>query len=198
MSEMTTTRGGGYSTRDLLVVAVLAAISGVVNVFVVFPFAKLVEGIGPFGLPLNTFLFVFWGSIAAFITGKPLAALMWSLLDGVVEMLVGSGSGSILLLFVLFQGLGLELGLALNGYKPSFRSAATGGALACVAFMIAFLYVFGFAEHPIGTQIGLLAAEAVVGWFGVGWLGYGIYKALQRTGAISQLRADRSFQVLEE
>lgn len=188
-----------YSVLDLLIVAILAAVSGVVNVFVVSPYARFIEGVvGPFGLPLNTFLFVFWGIIASFITGKPLAALIWSLLDGIVQLLVGSGSGrAVVLFFVLFQGLGLELGLALWGYRRRLGASATAGGLACVAFMIAFLYVLRFAEHPLGTQLGLLAAEAIVGAIGAGLLGYYIYQGLERAGVVSRHRPGGIFEVAE-
>jgi ABC-type thiamin/hydroxymethylpyrimidine transport system permease subunit len=63
--------------------------------------------------------------------------------------------------------------------------------------MIAFLYIFGFGTYPIGTQIGLLIAEAVVGAIGAGLLSFYVYRGLERAGVTTQLRGGQPFEMVE-
>jgi energy-coupling factor transport system substrate-specific component len=172
-----------YATLDLLTIAVISAVGGVVSAYVVIPWAKFIEGaIGPFGAALNNGFFILWAILAGLILRKPGIAFVTSMLTGTIELLAGSLDGSIVLVFVAFQGIGMELGLAAFRYRPGLPAAWLSGALGGVGCAVCILYVFGFAQLAVPVQILFIAAlalgDAVLG----GSLAYAIAKSLERLG----------------
>src|SRR5919197_4936298 len=90
-----------YTTLDILIIAVIAAIGGVVSAYVVGAWAKFIEGaIGPFGAALNNPFFIFWGIVAVLLVPKPGVAVISSGVTGAVEVVAGSLDGSVVLVFV--------------------------------------------------------------------------------------------------
>lgn len=185
-----------FTTMDLLIAAVTAAVGGVINIYIVLPYAKAIEGLlGPWGIPLNTIFFLLWGLIASLITGKPLIGIGTHLMDGIIQLILGSAQGSVLLVFVFLEGLGLEIGRAITFYRYSLTSAAVAGALGCVGTTITMFYVFGFVELTFALQLGFFALEIVIGALG-GMLAYAIVKGIENTGVLS--RARREVTYIEE
>jgi energy-coupling factor transport system substrate-specific component len=175
-----------YTTRDILTIAVLAAVGGVVGALVVGIWAKFIEGaIGPFGAALNNPFHIFWPVLAALIVRKPGVALVGSMLYGVVEMLAGGLDGSIILVFVLFQGIGAELGMLIFRYRRNLASAMVATALAGVGCAVCILYVFGFSTFDVTGQLlfilALAAGDGIVG----GLLAWGIARGVAKTGAFT-------------
>ncbi len=61
-----------YTTMDILLIAVIAAVGGVVNAYAVGAWAKFIEGAaGPFGAALDNPFFIFWVIIAVLLIPKP-------------------------------------------------------------------------------------------------------------------------------
>lgn len=176
------------STMDILVIAVVAAVGGVVSAYVVLPWAKFIEGIlGPFGAALNNPFFIFWYIIVGIILKKPMVTFVAGILTGTIEVLAGSLDGSIVLLFVALQALGAELGLLVFSYKPSIKAAFLAGALAGIGCSICLTFIFGFVVLPIWQlallYVALALGDGIIGG-GLAWI---IAQAVERTGVIGQV-----------
>jgi energy-coupling factor transport system permease protein len=174
-----------YTTMDILIIAVIAAVGGVVNAYATGAWAKFIEGAaGPFGAALDNPFYIFWVIIAVLLIPKPGVAVVTSMLAGVVEVVAGSEDGSIVLVFTLLQGVGIEIGFFVFRYRASIAPALLGGALCGVGCAICLMYIFGFDKFGIGLQIAMVAAlaaaDAVIG----GGLGYAIARGVARAGNI--------------
>src|SRR5712664_3010275 len=85
-----------YTTMDILVIAVIAAVGGVVNAYAVGAWAKFIEAAaGPFGAALDNPFYIFWVIIAALLIPKPGVAIVTSMLAGIIEVLAGPEDGSV-------------------------------------------------------------------------------------------------------
>ena len=172
-----------YTTLDILIIAVIAAIGGVVSAYVVGAWAKFIEGaIGPFGAALNNPFFIFWGIVAVLLVPKPGVALISSVLTGAVEVVAGSLDGSIVLVFVFLQGLGVEIGFLALGYARSLPAAVLGGALAGIGCAISLTAVFGFTKLDPVVLVVFYAAMAVADGLIGGILAWVIAQGVGRAG----------------
>ncbi|MGI9951691.1 ECF transporter S component [Moorellaceae bacterium AZ2] len=187
-----------YSTMDLLIIAVIAAVGGVVSAYVVGPWAKFIEGaLGPFGAALDNPFFTFWGIVAGLLIGKPGVAFIASMLTGLIEVLAGSLDGSVVFVFVALQGLGAEIGLGLFRYRPVVWSALISGALAGVGCSITMLYVFGFVKLGPTIQLLYILTMGATGLIIAGGLSYLIMQGLMRAGIAGQLKGNRTYEKIE-
>src|SRR5581483_6816458 len=120
-----------YSTMDILTVAVVSVIGGIVSAYTVGPWAKFIERVlGPYGAALDNPFFIVWYIIVGLLTRKPGLTFISAMLTGLVEVLAGSLDGSIVFVFVALQGIGAEIGLAAFRYRPTLPAALVSGALA--------------------------------------------------------------------
>jgi energy-coupling factor transport system substrate-specific component len=179
-------RNFSYATKDILTIAAIAAVGGVVGAFLIAPWAKFIEGVlGPFGAALDNPFFIFWVALAGIIVPKPGVALATSCLMSLVEVLAGSPDGSIVLIFGLLQGIGLELGFTVFAYRrhplAAFASCAFGG----IGCAISLMYVFGFVRLSAPLQILLVCALAIADGIIGGSLATAVAKSLRRAGAFS-------------
>lgn len=180
----------GWRTVDLLTAALIAVAMGVVfwawglayNVpAVVFkgfaaPFAGLLNG--PWLLA---------GVLGALVIRRPGAAMFTEMLAAAVSALIGTEWGWLVLVSGLLQGLGVEVAVALTGYRRfGIAVAVVGGAL---AGLISGVYEVFYYFSGIGVQwqvlytISFMLSGAVVA--GVG--GWALTRALARTGALGGL-----------
>ncbi len=181
-----TVRRPSYSTKDILTIAAISAIGGIVGAFLIGPWAKLIEGVlGPFGAALDNPFFIFWATLAGIIIPKPGVALATSCLMSLVEVLAGSLDGSIVLIFGVLQGIGLELGFAIFAYRRHPLSPFVSCALGGVGCAISLMYVFGFVRLSGPLQVllvcALMAGDGIIG----GLLANAIAKSLRRAGAFT-------------
>ncbi len=176
-------KGYRISTSDILTIAVVAAVGGVVGAYVIGIWAKFIEGVlGPFGAALDNAFYIFFYILIGLMTRKPFLTFIGGMLTGTIEVLAGSLDGSIVLVFTLLQALGAELGFLILQYRPSLITAMLSGALTGIGCAIALTFVFGFTVLPAGTMIlfylAMALGDAVLGG-GLAWL---IYKGLLKTG----------------
>jgi energy-coupling factor transport system permease protein len=174
-----------YTTMDILVIAVIAAIGGVVNAYGTGAWAKFIEAAaGPFGAALDNPFYIFWVIIAVLLIPKPGVAIVTSMLAGIVEVVAGSEDGSIVLVFTLLQGVGIELGFLIFRYRSNLPAALLGGALCGVGCAICLTWIFGFDKFGFGAQLALILALAVADAVIGGILGYVIARGVERAGNI--------------
>jgi energy-coupling factor transport system substrate-specific component len=172
-----------YTTRDILIIAVLAAIGGVAKVFTAQGFV-LVAAFGPYGSAIWSALFFIWPIIAAFIVRKPGAATISMVLGGVIELLAGSPIGVVTLYSNFVEGLGGDIGFLLWRYKKyGVLQHAVAGFLQPIGGFVITYFFFGFAAMAPGAFILYILVSLLGGVLG-GLLAYAINKGIEASGLV--------------
>jgi ABC-type thiamin/hydroxymethylpyrimidine transport system permease subunit len=162
------------SNRDLLIIAILSGIGGVMSTYVGY-LGNLLNRI--FGVPFGAGQFVsglhvFWFILVAGLVRRPGAATAAGLLKGVVELLTGSTHGVAIIVVSLIQGLMVDIViLAARKYHMGTFMLAGGIAAASNVFIFQLLYFSG-APLTYLLFIGLIAF--VSGVLLAGSLGYNV------------------------
>jgi energy-coupling factor transport system substrate-specific component len=179
------TPGLRYTTVELVIIAIVAVVMGVVNTL----FGTIYTAVAAAGGPIwpqviNPFGMVV--TIAMLIVRKPGAALLAGILNGLIQFLTGNPAGLWSLAFGAGHGIGVEIWYAIFQYKkfgwgPVFVASAFGDALISnVLVLFAFgytglsvpMYVVSFVAAIIfyGLESGLLGKLVVDGLYAAGLL----------------------------
>src|SRR5450759_5121850 len=97
-----------YTTRDIVIIAVIAAITGVINTGVGNVWYLLNTSLGPLGGALLQGAFMWAYMLEMWLVRKPGTALLVGLIEAAVEILLCNAAGVGTLGWRLFQGLGIE------------------------------------------------------------------------------------------
>ena len=120
-----------YTTRDIVIIAVIAAIAGVINTGVGNIWYLANTSLGPMGGALLQGSFMWAYILVMWLVRKPGAAIFLGLIETAVEVLLGNASGIGTLGWGLTQGLGVEIVMAISQYKNySIWAAMAAGAAA--------------------------------------------------------------------
>jgi energy-coupling factor transport system substrate-specific component len=159
MSEETSTKTNNkyyFSTRDLLIMAVLAALGGVASTYI-NTLSDAVNAI--LGFPgasqWAAGLHVIWIVLAMAITGKPGTGTLTGILKGAVELMSGNSHGIIILLVDLVAGLLVDFGFLIFRNKRNLWPYLIAGGLASGSNVLVFQI---FATLPSN----ILAATAIL------------------------------------
>lgn len=160
-----------FSNRDLLVIAVLSGIGGVMSTYVGY-LGNLLNRI--FGIPFGAGQFVsglhvFWFILAAGLIKKPGAATAAGLLKGVIELLTGSTHGVAIILVSLMQGLLVDVVLFITKrHNLASYMLAGGVSAASNVFVLQLLYFSGapMAYILIIAVIAFISGILLAGSFG--------------------------------
>ena len=176
-----------YTTRDLLMMAALAALGGVVSTYV--------NAIGDFFQSIFGFagttqwaagLHVLWLTLAVGLTRKQGAGTITGILKGSVELLSGNTHGLLVVLVDIVAGLLVDLGFLPFRKKDSLAAYCLAGGLASASNVFVFQL---FAAVPVDTlaywAVLLVAGMAFLSGvlFG-GVLSRGLLNALRRAGVV--------------
>lgn len=179
-----------WSTRDIVVGAVLAVATG----FVFWGWGLLWSGvIGPFvPFPFSYFLVGVWmlgGLVVPYVVRRPGAALFGELVAAFISMLPGNQWGLATMLSGLVQGLGAEVVFAAGRYRRySLAVLMLAGAAAGVASIT--LDSFFYSYWPQFTGGAIAAGYAFVAISGAvlgGILAKVLGDALARAGVLTGL-----------
>ncbi len=176
-----------FTTRDLLMMAALAALGGVVSTYI--------NAIGDFFQSVLGFagttqwaagLHPLWLTLAVGLTGKQGAGTLTGLLKGGVELLTGNTHGLLVVLVDLVAGLLVDLGFLPFRKKDSPAAYCLAGGLASASNVFVFQL---FASVPADTlaywAILLVAGMAFLsGVLFAGLLSRGLLNALRRAGVV--------------
>jgi ABC-type thiamin/hydroxymethylpyrimidine transport system permease subunit len=174
-----------YTTRDLLMMAALAALGGVVGTYV--------NAVGDFFQSILGFagttqwaagLHVLWLTLAVGLTRKQGAGAITGILKGGVELLTGNTHGLLVVLVDIVAGLLVDLFFLLFRKKDSLAAYGLAGGLASASNVLVFQL---FASVPADTlaywAMLLLAGVAFLsGVLFAGVLSRGLLNALRRAG----------------
>jgi ABC-type thiamin/hydroxymethylpyrimidine transport system permease subunit len=176
-----------FSTRDLLMMAALAALGGVTSTYV-NSVGDLFQSILGFAGTTQwaAGLHVLWLTLAAGLTGRRGTGTITGVLKGAVELLSGNTHGLLVVLVDVVAGLLVDLGFLPFRHKDAIGAYVLAGGLASASNVFVFQL---FASLPTDTLA--YGALAVVGGMAflsgvlfAGLLGWLLLNALRRSGVV--------------
>lgn len=171
-----------YTTRDIMVMAVLIALGGIVKGY--WGQARMIaEALGGFYTGVFVaWMFYLWGILGVYFVRKPFSGTISMVLGGVVEILVGNPFGLPVLLFNFWEGLAPDIVYGAFGYKRHNIWLAMGSGVLASAFGLLYgWYYFGFTNLPLGTFI-VYVVLALAGGVLAGIIATVLIKLLERVG----------------
>ncbi len=174
-----------FSTRDLLLMAALAALGGVASTYL--------NAVGDFFQSLLGFagttqwaagLHVTWLILARGLVRKPGAGTVAGLLKGGVELLSGNTHGLLVVLVDVVAGLLVDLGFLPFRRPDRLSSYILAGGLSAASNVLVF-QLFAALPADVLAYLGIVGAVALAsGVLLGGLLGYLLVNALRRAGVV--------------
>ncbi len=188
------TAGGwnlAYTTRDLLLIAVIGVISGVVNTGTGIVWNAVNAAGGPLAGAALQGAFMWAYLLAFFLVRKPGSMLAVGLIETAIEGFLGNPSGLATLGWGLTQGLGAELVMAICFYGDfDWLAFGMAGAAASQFGTVWTAYLFGWDTSAAVVQQYWMAApiNMISGFILSGLLGWWLGKLISRTGLLRSAR----------
>jgi energy-coupling factor transport system permease protein len=185
-------RQKGYTTLDLVVMAVIGVVFAILNNVAGVFFQTITATMSP----IVAQIFAIFGiapCLAMFIVRKPGAAIITFVLNSIVQALAGNPAGMGALGWGVLEGGGTELVFLATRYRSygpvvMFVSAGVGAILGNL-----WTYTLFGLWGTVVSQAVVFLATNVVGFitFGIesGLVAYGIGLVLQRSGLLSSFRS---------
>jgi energy-coupling factor transport system substrate-specific component len=188
------TKGGwnfNYTTSDLIILAVIGAIAGVINTGTGIVWAAANSAGGPLAGAALQGAFMWAYLLAYFLIRKPGSMLIVGLVETAMEALLGNPSGFATMGWGLTQGIGAEVVMAIVNYANfGWWTFALAGAAASQFGTVWTAWLFGWdssaeivAQYWQAAPINLISGaifSGLLGW----WLG----KMVERTGLVRATR----------
>jgi energy-coupling factor transport system substrate-specific component len=191
VSSNPTGKGGfnfNYSTSDLVIMAVLGALAGVINTWMgnVWYAANTVSPI--YGAALQgTFMWAY--ILAYFLVRKSGSMLIIGVIEAGVEALLGNQAGLSTLGWGITQGIGAEVVMWLCNYgKFGWLALGLAGAGASQFGTLWSFILYGWSsltDYLIAAPINLIS-----GFIFSGLLGWGLGKMIENTGLLRATRRE--------
>jgi energy-coupling factor transport system substrate-specific component len=174
-----------YSTRDIVILAVIAAIAGVVNTGTGNLWYVANSSMGPLGGALLQGAFMWAYILAVWLVRKPGAALIIGIIETVVEILLGNAAGIGTIGWGLAQGIGVEAIMAFSGWKNYSVWAAVAAGIAASQFGTVWTAIFYGWDPSYAKDVWLaIPINLASGAIRSGLLGYYLAKAVAKTGLV--------------
>jgi ABC-type thiamin/hydroxymethylpyrimidine transport system permease subunit len=169
-----------FSTRDLVIMAILIAISGVFQV-VWAQFVFNVNLLGPFSAIFSNVGFVVWGFIAIYLVPKSGSATIVKGIGAIIEVLLGNPVGPVAIAYGTLEGLAVDVAFVLFRRKLTVEMMIIGALLSQL-----FTAPIDFVRDAVPFEFLAMAAywaPGVAGTVLTGWLSSLVLRAMQRIGA---------------
>lgn len=132
-----------YTTRDVILLAALGVVAGVINIGLNQLWNPTSAGGWPLTSAIWQGMFAWAYLLAYYLVRKPGCLLVIGVLETAVQVLLGSAQGTQTIGWGLAQGLGAEVVLALGGYRSRHLIFfLMAGALAAQLRTVWTLYAF--------------------------------------------------------
>ena len=176
-----------YSTRDLLLMAALAALGGLASTYINF--------IGDFFQSILGFagttqwaagFHVLWLILAVGLTQKQGTGTITGILKGAVELFTGNTHGLLVVLVDIVAGILVDLGLLAFRKRDHWLPYSIAGGIASASNVFVF-QLFAAVPADILTYglIGLIALMAFLsGFLFAGILGFALITTLRKSGVV--------------
>jgi ABC-type thiamin/hydroxymethylpyrimidine transport system permease subunit len=172
--------------RDLVLVALLSAVGGVLSTYVGY-IGNLINRL--FGVPfgagqLIAGVHVIWPLLARVLIGRFGSGTMTGILKGLVEFLSGGTHGVVILLVSAVQGIFVDVGMSTASRQRLDVMMLTGGvASASNVFVFQALY---FSGVPWSFILGMAALAFVSGLFFGGFLAWDLHALLRESNLVAR------------
>ena len=174
-----------YSTRDIVILAVIAAITGVVNTGTGNVWYLANSSLGPMGGALLQGAFMWAYVLVMWLVRKPGAALALGIIEAAVEILLGNASGVGTLGWGVSQGLAIEVVMAIVMYgKFDLVTAICAGAASSQFGTVWTAILFGWDPAYARDVWIAVPINIVSGAILSGVVGYLLAQAIGRTGLV--------------
>jgi energy-coupling factor transport system substrate-specific component len=194
IGQAETTKGGfnfSYTTSDLIILAVIGAIAGVVNTGTGIVWAAANSAGGPLAGAALQGAFMWAYLLAYFLIRKPGTMLIVGLIETGMEALLGNPSGISTLGWGLTQGLGAEAVMAFVNYSNfGWWVFGLAGAAASQFGTVWTAWLFGWDSTPeiVNAYWTATPINLVSGFIFSGLLGWWLGKMVERTGLLRTTR----------
>jgi len=178
-----------FTTLDLVLIAVLGVVFGILNT----PFGILFQFLQTTFGPIGQALFAPWAIgmvLTAAIVRKPGAALLGVIINGLFQLLSGNPAGVVNIAYGVALGLGVEIGAALFFSLTRSKSwfpmgaAILAGGIACGFSYVVSAVVYNYASAGVTALIASWIGQAVAGAIESGLVAYLLAEGLRRSGLL--------------
>lgn len=181
-----------YTTLDLVIIAVLGVVFGLLNT----PFGVLFQFLQTTFGPLGQAVFAPW-AISMVLTGlivrKPGAALINGMVNGIFQVLSGNPAGLVNLLYGLALGGGTEVILLAGGYRGiGFWRASISGGFACLCSYIVSFIVYHYISAGLGVSTVSGIVQGLAGVVESGMVAWVLGYYLRRSGLLKSFSAGQA------
>ncbi|MBE0636373.1 ECF transporter S component, partial [Candidatus Bipolaricaulota bacterium] len=173
-----------FDVRDLVLVALLSAVGGVLSTYVGY-LGNLINRL--FGVPfgagqLIAGVHVLWPLLARAIIRKFGSGTMTGLIKGLVEFLSGGTHGIVIVLISLIEGLFVDVGMSMSS-RRSLGVMALSGAVASATNVFVFQAIY-FANIPVSLLLGMAGLASISGAFFGGYLAWDLQGLLRSSNLL--------------
>lgn len=176
-----------FTTKDLVTIALISALGGVLSTYIGYLGNMVNHIIGvPFGAgQFMAGLHVTWIMLALGVTRKKGAATVTGLLKGIIELFLGGTHGIVIVGVSLIQGLIPDLILFSDKAKADrgFATYALAGGLSAASNVLVFQALF-FSAVPGILILMLCALAAASGIIFAGWMVLEMLESLEYSGMV--------------
>jgi energy-coupling factor transport system substrate-specific component len=180
-------KGFYFSTRDLIIMAALAALGGVAGTYInalgdAFQATLGFAGTTQWAAGLH----VLWLTLAVGLTGKQGAGTLTGVLKGAVELLSGNTHGLLVVLVDVVAGILVDLGVLPFRKKDALPAFCLAGGLASASnvFVFQLFAVLPADTLAYGAMLVVVGVALISGVLFAGLLGVGLLNALRRAGVV--------------
>ena len=183
--NITERKKGGYTTQNLVIVAVLAAIAGVINTGIGNLWYLANTSLGPLGGALIQGMFMWAYILAVFIVRKPGIALIFGLIEAGTEVLLGNAAGIGTLGWGISQGLAIEVVLLICTYSRFGFVTAVMAGMAASQFGTLWTSIFYGWDPSYSRDVWIaVPINLISGAIFSGALGYFLAIKIAKTGLV--------------
>lgn len=185
---MPQSRGHYFSLHQLLIMAALAALGGVIGSVVSLARAAIhAVVVLPVGMQFLAGIHLLAPIVALGLVRKPGAATVTAVLMGTVELLAGSPHGLIVYAYTVSAGIAVDLVWLLLGGRHHLVTYVLAGGVGATTNVLVLKYVILLPGKGlvVNVALALMAGMAFVsGAVLAGLLGWSLLGALQRAGVV--------------
>jgi len=174
--------------RDLVLVALLAAVGGVLSAYIGY-LGNLINRL--FGVPfgagqLIAGLHVLWLLLARILTRRFGSATLTGVTKGIIELLSGGTHGIVIVLISFVEGLLVDVGMGISK-RLSLPLTMIVGAVATASNVLLFQAIY-FSGVSMWFILFMVALSAISGAFFGGYMSWDIYRMLVGSRIVSSFR----------
>ena len=173
-----------FELRDLVLIALLSAVGGVLSTYVGY-LGNLINRL--FGVPfgagqLIAGVHVLWPLLARAIIRKFGSGTMTGLIKGLVEFLSGGTHGIVIVLISVIEGLLIDVGMSMST-RRSLGVMMLSGAVASATNVFVFQAIY-FSNISLALLLGMASLSLISGAFFGGYLAWDLHDLLRASNLI--------------